>query len=284
MMVGARKNPDTWAGACKRIGEQPGINSETLRGWVTQAEIDAGDRPGTTTTDAERLAGLERENRDLRRSQRDLEECLGFLRGGARPPLPLIIDYIEQHKHEHGVEPICATLTEADVKIAPSTYCPPRSRPPCARAVRNVAVTEAIKRVHRDNYGVYGIRKVHAALVREGRSRVLPGAVRILGGGRTPGRPAERRQRLTSAAQHPGPARVRCGVACGPLSRGSRPRVFNDLGKKQPAWRLEHSMGRETGVRLPVHVGITRPWFWLPYRPARISRAHDRRNSSPCRR
>ena len=33
-------------GACRRIGEQLGINPETLRGWVTHAEIDAGSGRG----------------------------------------------------------------------------------------------------------------------------------------------------------------------------------------------------------------------------------------------
>ena len=64
----ARKDPVTRAGACKRIGEQLGINPETLRGWVTQAEVDAGDRPGTTTAEAARIAELEREVRELRRA------------------------------------------------------------------------------------------------------------------------------------------------------------------------------------------------------------------------
>ena len=32
--------------ACRRIGEQLGINSDTLRGWVKQAQVDAGQRPG----------------------------------------------------------------------------------------------------------------------------------------------------------------------------------------------------------------------------------------------
>jgi transposase len=45
----------------QEIGEQLGINPETLRGWVSQAEIDAGSRPGTSTDTAARLAELERE-------------------------------------------------------------------------------------------------------------------------------------------------------------------------------------------------------------------------------
>jgi transposase len=52
LAVEARRDPATRTGALRRIGEQLGINPETLRNWVTQAEIDGGDRPGTTTRPA----------------------------------------------------------------------------------------------------------------------------------------------------------------------------------------------------------------------------------------
>ena len=78
LVIDARKNPASRPSACRRIGEQLGINPETLRGWVAQAEIDAGDRPGTTTTDAQRLAELERENRELQRANAILRSASAF--------------------------------------------------------------------------------------------------------------------------------------------------------------------------------------------------------------
>ena len=78
--------------------------------------------------------------------------------------------YVEQHKSVFGVEPICTALTSADVPIAASTFYAARTRPPSARAVRAVRdedLKPIIARVHKENYGVYGIRKVHAALRRE---------------------------------------------------------------------------------------------------------------------
>ena len=76
--VEARRDPATKAGALARIGQQLGINPETLRNWVRQAEVDEGYRPGTTTDDAQRLAELEREVRELRRANAILRSASAF--------------------------------------------------------------------------------------------------------------------------------------------------------------------------------------------------------------
>ncbi len=78
MAVEARRDPVTKPGALARIGKQLGINPETLRNWVTQAEIDDGVRPGTTTSEAQRIAELERENRELRRANQILKSAASF--------------------------------------------------------------------------------------------------------------------------------------------------------------------------------------------------------------
>ncbi|GMA32836.1 putative transposase for insertion sequence element IS986/IS6110 [Litorihabitans aurantiacus] len=59
--------------------------------------------------------------------------------------------------------PICAVL-----QIAASTYYAHRSRPPSARSVTDASRLEVIRKVHAENYGVYGARKVHAAMLRRG--------------------------------------------------------------------------------------------------------------------
>ena len=78
MAVEARRDPATKVGALSRIGAQLGINPETLRNWVNQAEIDDGHRPGTSTTDAERIAQLERDNKELRRANSILRSASAF--------------------------------------------------------------------------------------------------------------------------------------------------------------------------------------------------------------
>jgi putative transposase len=74
-----------------------------------------------------------------------------------------MIAYIDANSDRFGVEPICQVLP-----IAPSTYCQHRRARPSARAVRDAALKVKIRRVHQDNFGVYGARKVWRQLHREG--------------------------------------------------------------------------------------------------------------------
>jgi transposase len=67
-------------GACRQVGGQSGINRDTLRDWVRQAQIDAGTRPGVSSDDRRRLVELERENRELRRANAILKTASAFSR------------------------------------------------------------------------------------------------------------------------------------------------------------------------------------------------------------
>ena len=62
-----------------------------------------------------------------------------------------------------GVEPICEVL-----EIAPSTYYAAKSRPACRRRIRDDELKAEIRRVHAENFDVYGPRKVWRQLNREG--------------------------------------------------------------------------------------------------------------------
>src|SRR6478672_10058244 len=91
-----------------------------------------------------------------------------FCPGGARPPVQAMIAFIDAHRARHGVEPICRVLP-----IAPSTYhahaarrADPGKLP--ARAQRDVTLRIEIRRVHEENFRVYGVRKVWRQLLREG--------------------------------------------------------------------------------------------------------------------
>jgi putative transposase len=69
-----------------------------------------------------------------------------------------------------GVEPICRVLSEHGCPIAPSTYYDARAavQQPARRQLRDAELKAEISRVHAENYGVYGARKVWLALNREG--------------------------------------------------------------------------------------------------------------------
>jgi transposase len=78
MALEARRDPARARGAIKRIADQLGVHPEALRTWVRQAEIDGGDRTGTTSEDGRRIAELERENRELRRANEILRTASAF--------------------------------------------------------------------------------------------------------------------------------------------------------------------------------------------------------------
>lgn len=78
----------TITGACSRVSEQLGINRDTLRGWVKQAQIDAGTKPGVSSNDRRRIADLEKENRELRRANAILKTASAFFAAELDRPSP----------------------------------------------------------------------------------------------------------------------------------------------------------------------------------------------------
>ncbi len=80
----------------------------------------------------------------------------------------MITTYISAYKDLFGVEPICRVLQDNDLPIAPSTYYAAKKRPRSARAQSDEPLLEIILRIHRENFGVYGVRKIWHALQHEG--------------------------------------------------------------------------------------------------------------------
>src|SRR4029450_4502877 len=78
MVFEMRERTGERRGAIARVADQLGIHREALRGWIRQAEIDGGQRPGTSIQDRQRIAELERENRELRRANEILKAASAF--------------------------------------------------------------------------------------------------------------------------------------------------------------------------------------------------------------
>jgi transposase len=69
--------PSEWA-AITSIAEKIGCGTEALRRWLRQAQRDAGQRPGLTSSERDELKRLQRENFELKRANEILKKAAAF--------------------------------------------------------------------------------------------------------------------------------------------------------------------------------------------------------------
>lgn len=80
-----------------------------------------------------------------------------------------MIRYVDTFQDRFGVEAICRTLGATECGFLTSRgYRAAKIRPPSARAVRDNVFGAEIARLHAENDSVYGVRKMHALLRRQG--------------------------------------------------------------------------------------------------------------------
>ena len=80
-----------------------------------------------------------------------------------------MIRFIDMYRDRFGVELICRVMRDSGVDFLTSRgYRAARCRPKSVRALRDDLLVPEIVRLHAENYGVYGIRKMHALLRRQG--------------------------------------------------------------------------------------------------------------------
>ncbi|EFO3908448.1 IS3 family transposase, partial [Escherichia coli] len=158
-----------WAAICS-IAPKIGCTPETLRVWVRQHERDTGGGDGgLTTAERQRLKELERENRELRRSNDILRQASAYFAKAEFDRLwKKLMPLLDKLREQYGVGPLCSEL-----HIAPSTYyhCQQQRHHPdkrSARAQRDDWLKKEIQRVYDENHQVYGVRKVWRQLLREG--------------------------------------------------------------------------------------------------------------------
>ncbi|ENH27925.1 transposase family protein [Escherichia coli P0304816.4] len=156
-----------WAAICS-IAPKIGCTPETLRVWVRQHERDTGGGDGgLTTAERQRLKELERENRELRRSNDILRQASAYFAKA---------EFDRLWKNSH-CWISCVSSTGSDgmqeLHIAPSTYyhCQQQRHHPdkrSARAQRDDWLKREIQCVYDENHQVYGVHKVWHQLLREG--------------------------------------------------------------------------------------------------------------------
>ena len=121
-----------WA-AVESIAPKIGCVPQTLLEWVKRAEVDNGERPGTTTAEAQRMKDLERENKELRRANDILRTASAFFAQA------------EIYRQMKSTPPILMSFAIHTGSSRSSKYCWLPRRPTVVMrpgsAIRNYAVT-----------------------------------------------------------------------------------------------------------------------------------------------
>ncbi|WP_133755645.1 IS3 family transposase [Naumannella halotolerans] len=174
--------------ASAAVARQVGVGHESVRRWVLQADIDDGTRDGITSVEHAEIKRLKAENSRLREDVAILRAATNFLRGGTRPPQPLMLGFIDTMRAEgHAVESIIRVLREQGVKIAARTYRAHRQGVVAARTITDAQVHDAVRAAAWTTVeiagrplrkltpeGLYGRRKMTALI----RRTTIPGASR----------------------------------------------------------------------------------------------------------
>jgi len=78
MVLEWRRARNRTDGGLNEVAEKLGVHSESVRNWVNQDRTDAGERPGVTSDESEKLKELERENKELKRANEILRRASAY--------------------------------------------------------------------------------------------------------------------------------------------------------------------------------------------------------------
>ena len=84
----ARAGYDTEWAAITSVAAKLGVSGETVRKWVRQSQVDAGQRSGVTSEESAELRRLRRENAELRRANEILKAASAFFAAELDRPGP----------------------------------------------------------------------------------------------------------------------------------------------------------------------------------------------------
>ena len=92
-----------------------------------------------------------------------------------------MIRYIDEHRNRFGVEAICRVLNSTACGfITARGYRAAKQRARSIRSIRDEQLTAVLVRLHREHFSVYGVRKMHALLVRKGWAVGRDGVARLM--------------------------------------------------------------------------------------------------------
>ena len=112
---------------------------------------------------------LKKEISELRCANEILRTASAFSQAVPRPSHDEMIRYVGSCRDQFGGERICRVLgVTAGGFMTSRVYRAARTHPMSHRAIRDQVLGEEIERLHADNYGVYGVRKVYYRMRRQG--------------------------------------------------------------------------------------------------------------------
>ena len=150
------------------IAGKIGCTAETLRRWCRDESGRHAGPAALAGDDRARLKLLEREVKELRRANEILRKASAyFAMAELDRQVPMTMAFIDAHRAELGIEPICRELA-----VAPSSYHQHAARltdpgKRSARARRDDDLKSHIRGVHEASFGLYGSRKVWRQLLWE---------------------------------------------------------------------------------------------------------------------
>ncbi|HAT1171973.1 IS3 family transposase [Corynebacterium striatum] len=156
--------------ACKIVAPKLGVSWHTARQWTQAARREGRVTERLPEDLVAEVAKLRRENPELRDTNELLKAASAFFRVGTRPQTSEMTRFIDEHRNRLPVEFICKTLknNRAGGFITSRGYRQSKARGLSARRLHDAMLIERISAVHRDNYGVYGVRKIWRVLRRQG--------------------------------------------------------------------------------------------------------------------
>ncbi|MCX5338525.1 IS3 family transposase [Streptomyces atratus] len=152
-------------GTYASVAKDVGVNHETLRTWVRDAEQAA--RPGAVEATA-----MEKENRQLRARVKELELEREILRraakyfGGGDQLVSSRFQFVDDHRGAFGVKRLCRML---HVSRSGFYRWLAGADARAARAQADAELAERIAEIHRESDGTYGVPRVTAELKDAGR-------------------------------------------------------------------------------------------------------------------
>ncbi|MCY3849167.1 MAG: transposase [Acidimicrobiaceae bacterium] len=144
VVLALRGGLGTSVGAVTRVARRLGYGVESVREWVAQAEIGAGNRAGVATSESAELKRLRQENRELRRANEILQRAA------------VLRDRRTGDGHDRRVHRPGPGRVRLCCFAGGSTCWSARRRPPSQRSKRDAVMTPMRLALWQAYYSVYG--------------------------------------------------------------------------------------------------------------------------------